>query len=311
MATKTKDDLRPSRRQVLSCMAWGSAGILWTVAGGVPVAHALDAAPTAKSGGVQPFSFVQISDSHIGFDKKANPEPQATLRAALERVGAMTERPAFMLHTGDVSHLSKPSEFDAADGIMKTARLDVHYVPGEHDTINDDGKGFFERFGRGRTTPWYSFDQGGVHFIGLVNVIALKAGGFGSLGAEQIAWLRQDLDGRSASTPVVVFAHMPLWLAYPDWGWGTDDAAEALSHLKRFGSVTVLNGHIHQILQKVEGNIAFRTAASTAYPQPAPGNGPGPGPLVVPAERLRSVLGIRRISFAESVPAITETSLAE
>src|SRR5690348_12266587 len=162
MATNTKDDLRPSRRQVLSCMAWGSAGILWTVAGGVPVASALGAAPAAGSGGVQPFSFVQISDSHIGFDKKANPEPQATLRAALERVGAMGERPAFMLHTGDVSHLSKPSEFDAANGIMTAAGLDVHYVPGEHDTIDDDGKAFFERFGRGRTTPWYSFDQGGV-----------------------------------------------------------------------------------------------------------------------------------------------------
>jgi 3',5'-cyclic-AMP phosphodiesterase len=309
MATTTTDDLRPSRRQVLSCMAWGSAGILWTVAGGVPVARALDAAPTAKTVGVQPFSFVQISDSHIGFDKKANPEPEATLRAALERVGAMRDRPAFMLHTGDVSHLSKPSEFDAAEGIMKMARLDVHYVPGEHDTIDDDGKGFFARFG-GRATPWYSFDQGGVHFVGLVNVIALTPGGFGSLGAEQIAWLKQDLADRSASTPVVVFAHMPLWPVYPDWGWGTDDAAEALSHLKRFGSVTVLNGHIHQIMQKVEGNIAFRTAASTAYPQPAPGTAPGPGPLVVPAERLRSVLGIRRIAFAEAVPAISETSLA-
>ena len=310
MATNTKDEVRPSRRQVLSCMAWGSAGILWTVSGGVPVARALDAAPRASAAAVQPFSFVQISDSHIGFDKKANPEPEATLRAALEKVGAMRERPAFMLHTGDVSHLSKPSEFDAADGIMKTAGLDVQYVPGEHDTIDDDGKAFFAHFGRGRTTPWYSFDQGVVHFVGLVNVLALKAGGFGSLGAEQIAWLKQDLEGRSASTPIVVFAHMPLWLIYPDWGWGTDDAAEALSHLKRFGSVTVLNGHIHQIMQKVEGNIAFRTACSTAYPQPAPGTAPGPGPLVVPAEKLRSVLGIRRIAFAEGVPAISEASLA-
>jgi 3',5'-cyclic AMP phosphodiesterase CpdA len=310
MATNSKTDAQASRREILKCMAWGSAGILWTVSGGVPVASALDAAPP-NAAGVQPFSFVQISDSHIGFDKKANPEPEATLRAALERVGAMRERPAFMLHTGDVSHLSKPSEFAAADGIMKTARLDVHYVPGEHDTISDDGKGFFAQFGRGRTTPWYSFDQGGVHFVGLVNVIALKAGGLGSLGGEQIAWLKQDLEGRSASTPVVVFAHMPLWLVYPDWGWGTDDAAEALSHLKRFGSVTVLNGHIHQIMQKVEGNIAFRTAASTAYPQPAPGTAPGPGPLVVPAEKLRSVLGIRRIAFAETMLAISETSLAE
>jgi 3',5'-cyclic AMP phosphodiesterase CpdA len=294
-------------------MAWGSAGILWTMGGGVPRARALDqkAAGSVMLAAADTFSFVQISDSHIGFSKEANPMPDATLRDALTRITTLDGKPAFMLHTGDVTHLSKPSEFDAADQIMKTAGLETFYVPGEHDTINDEGKAFFERFGRNKKTDgWYSFDQGGVHFVGLINVINLKAGGLGYLGPEQLEWLEDDLKGRSASTPIIVFAHMPLWSLYPNWGWGTDDAAQALAYLKRFGSVTVLNGHIHQVMQKVEGNVSFQTAMSTAFPQPAPGNGPGPGPMVVPADKLKSVLGIRRIEFAAGKPAISDNSLA-
>jgi len=229
----------------------------------------------------------------------------------LGRVAALSPRPAFLLHTGDVTHLSKPAEFDAAEQIMKTSALETYYVPGEHDVINDEGKSFFERFGRNKTAGgWYSFDQAGIHFVGLVNVVNLKAGGLGFLGSDQLAWLANDLKSRSASTPIVVFAHMPLWALYPQWGWGTDDAAEALTSLKRFGSVTVLNGHIHQVMQKVEGNVSFQTAMSTAFPQPAPGNGPGPGPMLVPAEKLKSVLGIRRIDFAQGKPRISDTSLA-
>jgi Icc protein len=254
---------------------------------------------------------VQISDSHIGFNKDANPEPDATLKAALAQIGAMKSRPAFLIHTGDVSHLSKPSELDAAAEIMKTAGLETFYVPGEHDTINDDGKAFFERFGRGQKTDgWYSFDQHGIHFVGLVNVLNLKAGGLGSLGSDQLEWLEADLKGKSASTPIVVLAHMPLWALYPEWGWGTDDAAQALTYLKRFGSVTVLNGHIHQVMQKVEGNVSFQTARSTAFPQPAPGNGPGPGSMKVPADQLKSVLGIRRIDFTGAKPTLNDATLA-
>src|SRR5579862_2396340 len=205
----------------------------------------------------------------------------------------MKSRPAFMIHTGDVSHLSKPVELDAAAEIVKTASLDTFYVPGEHDTINDEGKAFFERFGRAKNTDgWYSFDQGGIHFVGLVNVLNLKAGGLGFLGSDQLEWLEADLKGKSASTPIVVFAHMPLWALYPEWGWGTDDAAQALGYMKRFGSVTVLNGHIHQIMQKVEGNVTFHTAASTAFPQPQPGKADSAGPMKVPAEQLRSLLGV-------------------
>jgi len=301
-----------TRRTVLKCMAWGSAGLLWTVAGGVPHASALDdpagSRMLAEAGG---FSFVQISDTHIGFGKEPNPAPDATLREALTRIAALNPRPAFLLHTGDVSHLSKAAEFATAGEIMKTTGLETFYVPGEHDVINDDGAAFFARFGRNpKSGGWYSFDQGGVHFVGLINVINLKAGGLGYLGPDQLRWLEDDLKDRSASTPIVIFAHMPLWSLYPDWGWGTDDAAAALGYLRRFGSVTVLNGHIHQIQQKVEGNIAFQTARSTAYPQPAPGQGPGPGPMLVSADKLRSALGIRQIDFVGGKPAINDSTLA-
>jgi 3',5'-cyclic-AMP phosphodiesterase len=295
-----------SRRRVLQCMGWGSAGISWTLTGGVPRALALGPQALAQASRL---SFVQISDTHIGFSKDPNPAPDSTLREALAKIAAMDEKPAFLLHTGDVSHLSKASEFDTANQIMKTTGLDTFYVPGEHDTIGDDGKLFFERFGRGNTGGWYSFDQAGVHFIGLVNVLHLKSGGGGFLGQDQLEWLENDVKGRTASTPIVVFAHMPLWALYTDWGWSTDDSAQAFSYLKRFGSVTVLNGHIHQVIQKVEGNVTFQTARSTAYPQPAPGQGPGPGPMQVAADRLRSTLGIRHIDFTGVVPTIAESSL--
>ena len=297
-----------TRRRVLQCMGWGTAGILWTVSGGVPRAQALDAAPRAA----KDFFFVQVSDSHIGFTKSPNPAPDATLREALQKIAAMPDRPAFMLHTGDVSHLSKPSEFEAASGIMQAAGLETYYVPGEHDTIGDNGKEFFSRFSPKGAQPggWYSFDQNGVHFVGLVNVIDLKDGGLGTLGEEQLKWLADDTRALSASTPIVVFAHMPLWSLYPQWGWGTDDATQAFATLKRFGSVTVLNGHIHQIVQKVEGNVTFQTARSTAYPQPQAGQGPGPGPMQIAAERLRSAIGVRRIEFTGMTPAIADNALA-
>jgi 3',5'-cyclic AMP phosphodiesterase CpdA len=217
-----------------------------------------------------------------------------------------------MIHTGDISHLSKASEFDDADRIISQARLDVHYVPGEHDFIDEEVKLYRERYGRGtKGSGWYSFDASGVHFIGLVNVVDLKAGGLGNLGAEQLAWLEDDLRGRSTSTPIVVFAHIPLWSVYPTWGWGTEDGARALSLLKDFGSVTVLNGHIHQVMQKVEGNVTFHTARSTAFPQPEPGAAPSPGPMKVADDRLRSMLGTASIIFKPGTEklAIIDTPL--
>ena len=301
------NEMAGGRRQFLKCMAWAGAGTLWLMKSGVLQAQPLGEANAVKGA---TFSFVQISDSHIGFHKAPNPDVVGTLRRSLAMINAQKTRPAFLLHTGDLTHLSKPEEFDTLNGLMQEAHVDRRfYVPGEHDVIGDNGAEFFQRFGeKQHAGGWYSFDQRGVHFVGLINVLNLKAGGLGSLGADQLAWLKSDLAGLSAETPIVVFAHMPLWPLYPQWGWGTDDSGEALSYLRRFGSVTVLNGHIHQIQQKVEGNITFYTARSTAYPQPAPGDGPGPGPLQsVTAEALHRYLGIRDVRHVQTGGALAVT----
>jgi 3',5'-cyclic AMP phosphodiesterase CpdA len=288
-----------NRRKVLECMTWVGTGVLWTISGGVP--HSIGLIGEAAAAETRGLTFAQISDSHVGFDKPANPNARGTLEEAIAKVAALPEKPAFMIHTGDITHLSKEKEFDDADSIISQSRLDVHYVPGEHDFLDPEQKLYRERYARAtKGAGWYSFDANGVHFIGLNNVVDLKAGGLGNLGADQLEWLEGDVKGRSASTPIVVFAHIPLWTVYQDWGWGTDDGAQALSYLKRFGSVTVLNGHIHQVMQKVEGNVTFHTARSTAFPQPAPGAAASPGPMKVPEEQLRQMLGIADVTLKES-----------
>lgn len=305
---RDRDGIKLSRRGLLKCAAWSGAGVLWVMQGGVlKSVDLLGAAQAATpSSGL---SFVQISDSHIGFSKEPNPSPHATLQSAIEQIKGLQARPAFVVHTGDVTHLSKPQEFDDAARIIEGVGRQVHYVPGEHDVIGDDGAAFFQRFNGSADRRWHSFDYEGTHFVALVNVLNLQAGGLGRLGAEQLAWLESDLKGRTASTPVVVLAHMPLWSVYPEWGWGTDDAAQALGYLKRFGSVTVLNGHIHQVMQKVEGHVQFHTARSTAFPQAAPGApGASPGPMRVPAEQLRSMLGLSSVSYR---PHMRELAIAE
>ncbi|HET6184567.1 MAG TPA: metallophosphoesterase [Acetobacteraceae bacterium] len=297
------------RRGLLKCMAWAGTAMVWTVSGGVPRAHLLGSAEAAT----KDFQFVQISDSHLGFDKPANPNPTATLAQALKEVQALPSRPAFMIHTGDISHLSKPAQFDTCQQLMSETKLAAYTVPGEHDILEEDGKSYLNRFGKGtKGDGWYSFDAGGVHFIGLVNVVNLQGNGLGNLGHEQLEWLEDDVAGLSASTPIVVMAHVPLWTVYQPWGWGTADGAQALSYLKKFGSVTVLNGHIHQVMQKVEGHVAFHTARSTAFPQPAPGTAKGPGPMAVPPGELAQHLGIARVSLvAGNAPlAILDTPLA-
>ena len=305
------------RRNFLSCMAWAGTGLLWTMAGGVPTSK-LFAATGGKGGGKMNnpgsgFSFVQISDSHIGFNKPANQEVTATLKIALDKINALQTPPELLLHTGDITHSSKPGEFDTAQELIKTARVgETFYVPGEHDIATDDGAMYHERFGKqSQGRGWYSFTHKGVHFIGLNNCQQIDA--MGKMGADQLSWLKADLTSLSSSTPIVIFAHIPLWMIYPEWGWGTPDAAEALTYFKRFGSVTVLNGHIHQIVQKVEGNVAFHTATSTAFPQPAPGSAPHAGPMVVPAGKLKSVLGITNVQYIakHSHLAIVDSSLEE
>jgi 3',5'-cyclic-AMP phosphodiesterase len=295
------------RRGFLKCMAWAGTGVFCVVQGGVLKSYSLSRlSQMGKAGLKGELSFVQISDSHMGFNKTANPDVAATLKAAVDKINALPTAPEFMLHTGDISHLSKPEEFDTVNQILKAAKpQDVFYVPGEHDVLNDDGKQFLDRYGKGtKGSGWYSFDKKGVHFIGLVNVMNLKAGGLGTLGHDQLEWLEDDVKHLKSSTPIVVFAHIPLWSVYPEWGWGTEDSAQALAYLKKFGSVTVLNGHIHQTLQKVEGKVTFHTAASTAFPQPAPGKADSPGPMKVPAEQLKSVLGITDVKYMQGQQAL-------
>jgi 3',5'-cyclic AMP phosphodiesterase CpdA len=310
------------RRGFLECMAWAGTGVLWMMTGGILKSYGMSQMIDKTSGGLKKgllmpksdFSFVQISDSHIGFAKPANTDVVGTLNAAIGKINTMPVAPSFVLHTGDLSHLAQAEEFDTLEQSLKAVKTEkIFYVPGEHD-VTDNGKLYLERYGKGTLGDgWYSFDSHGVHFIGLVNVTNHVDGGLGYIGAAQLKWLENDLKPLTNSTPIVVFAHIPLWAIYPAWGWGTDDSAQALALLKRFGSVSVLNGHIHQTIQKVEGNITFHTACSTAFPQPAPGAAPSPGPLKVPAEKLRSMLGLTTVNYVEHNHslAITDTPLIE
>jgi Icc protein len=299
------------RRGFLKCMAWAGTGVLWTMSGGLLTSKILGATADAAAGD---FSFVQISDSHIGFNKDANKDVIGTLQKAIAKINSLPKPPDFILHTGDLSHLSEAEEFDALEQNLKQIKTGhIFYVPGEHDVLSDNGAQYRERFGKNTLgSGWYSFDKNGVHFIGLVNVVNTHEGGLGILGAEQLDWLKKDLAPLAASTPIVVFAHIPLWAVYPQWGWGTDDAEQALGFLRRFGSVSVLNGHIHQVVKKVEGNITFHTAMSTAFPQPAPGTAPKPGPMKVEAGRLTSVLGITDVNYVEGkhTLAVVDSTLA-
>ena len=302
------------RRGFLKCMAWAGTGVLWTLNGGVLSSRALGQSNAANPAPAGTLSFVQISDSHIGFNKPANPDVGATFRETIARINALPIVPEFVLHTGDLTHLAEDEEFDALEQMLADCRTRrTFYVPGEHDILSDNGARYRSRFGRGTLGQgWYSFERQGVHFVGLVNVQGVSDGGLGLLGTEQLDWLARDLAPLSAETPLVVFAHVPLWMVYPKWGWGTDDGVRALALMKRFGSVTVLNGHIHQALQKVEGNITFHTARSTAFPQPAPGAAPKPGPMKVDAPKLRSFLGLSSVSYVENHPtlAIVDSTLS-
>lgn len=320
-ATETNSD-GINRRGFLECMAWAGTGVLWMMSGGILKSYGMSQMIDKTTGGLKSglvvpksdFSFVQISDSHIGFNKAANPDVVGTLKAAIDKINNMPTAPKFVLHTGDLTHLAQADEFDTLEQSLKSIKTEkIFYVPGEHD-VTDNGKLYLERFGKGtQGDGWYSYDYSGVHFIGLANVTNHVDGGLGYLGAAQLKWLENDLKPLSASTPIVVFAHIPLWAIYPQWGWGTQDSEIALGYLKRFGSVSVLNGHIHQTIQKVEGNITFHTACSTAFPQPAPGSAPAPGPMKVPAEKLRSVLGLTSVNYHEHdhTLAITDTPLIE
>jgi 3',5'-cyclic-AMP phosphodiesterase len=290
---------RIDRRGFLECMAWAGSGLLWVSSSGVVSSRLISSAGAAE-GAAGSFSFVQISDTHIGFKGQANGDPVATLQQVVDRVNALRPAPAFVLHTGDQTHGQKAGAFDTVAEILKGVKTErIFYVPGEHDVFLDGGKEYLGRYGRGTVggRGWQSFDYMGTHFVGLVNVLRYKGEGVGALGEEQIEWLEKDLAPLASSTPVVVFSHVPLWAVYPQWGWTTEDAERALAYLRRFGSVTVLNGHIHQVLQKVEGRISFHTAMSTAFPQPAPGSAPGPGPMKIPEAEARRTIGVTEVRY--------------
>jgi 3',5'-cyclic AMP phosphodiesterase CpdA len=303
-----------TRRGALKCLGMGT-GTLFALSGGVLTAFDLAQAAEPGAGAmVGAPLFVQLSDSHIGFNKAANPDVAATFERAISRVNALPKAPAFVLHTGDITHLSKPAEFDQAEQLMKQLKVtEIHTTPGEHDVTDGIGAEYFNRFGaasKGR--GYYSFDHAGVHLVSLVNVMQFKAGGLASLGADQLAWLKDDLTGRPSSQPIVLFAHMPMWSIYDAWGWGSSDHDQLMALIGRFGSVTVLNGHIHQIVSKVEGHVTFHTARATAYPQPAPGVGPAPGPLLVPADQLPHMIGLTsvRVASLHKPLQLTDTTLA-
>jgi Icc protein len=305
----TTELLDPNRRGFLKCMTWAGSAMLWTVSGGIPRSHLIGQAEAAVTG----FTFAQVSDSHLGFDKPVNADVTGTFHEALNHVTGMADKPGFIIHTGDITHLSKPEQFDTGAQLLKSTGLQVYTVPGEHDILEEDRKSYLNRYGKGtQGDGWYSFNAHGIHFIGLVNVVNLQGAGLGDLGKPQLEWLEKDVKPLSSSTPIVVMAHVPLWIVYQDWGWGTADGAQALTYLKRFGSVTVLNGHIHQVMQKVEGHVAFHTARSTAFPQGVPGVAKAPGPMGVPPGELKNYLGTAKVSFvtAKEPLAIVDTPLA-
>ncbi len=302
MSNRTPQQDGVDRRGFLECMAWAGTGLIWNVAGGLPAARAFGQGGNRANS--SDFSFVQISDSHIGFSREPNKDVVGTLEAAVVKINALAKPPAFVLHTGDLTHLAKAEEFDTVAEVLKGVKAQVFCVPGEHDFDDADNRQYRERYGKQTLgSGWFSFDYQAAHFVGLVNVANAKSGstaGLGQLGADQLQWLAKDLAGVGNDKPVVIFAHVPLWAVYEKWGWGTQDAEHALQLLRRFSSVTVLNGHIHQVMQKVEGKMVFHTARSTAFPQSQPGRG-SPGPIRdIPAERLRNLLGLTTIRLVSN-----------
>ena len=275
-----------------------------TVVGGEVISHIAGSTPTTSQATRPTLRFAQISDSHIGFTGGANPNVAGTFGEAINQVNTLGYTPDFVIHTGDLTHLATPAQFDQVKQMLTGLNTPhVFTVPGEHDTGDDAGQKYRQAFGAGtRGDGWYSFDIAGVHVIALVNTVHLPK--LGQLGGEQLEWIEKDVAGLSSDTPIIVFSHIPLFAMYPQWGWGTEDAAQALNYLKRFSSVTCLNGHVHQLFTKTEGNVTFYTATTTAYPLPHPGDGPAPKPVTLPAGQLHDALGIREVSYVKGQQAL-------
>ncbi|MBV8234651.1 MAG: metallophosphoesterase [Acidimicrobiia bacterium] len=286
------------RRRFLRHAAWAGAAVGVAVTGGIVTTELTRGGQHQTR--TSDFTFAQISDSHLGFEGKANPDVASTFQQSIDAVNAMPDRPDFVIHTGDVTHFSTVGQFDQAKQMMSVLRTgQVLVLPGEHDAVDDEGQKYLGVFGQGtQGTGWFSFDHKGVHFVALVNTTGQQV--LGHLGADQLAWLKNDVRRLSAETPIVVFSHIPLFQMYTPWGWGTDDAPQALALLHRFGSVTCLNGHVHQIMSRTEGKVDFHTCAATAYPLPRPGTAPAPNPVTVPSDQLHRVIGTRDVAYSAS-----------
>ena len=300
-----------SRRQLIRHTAWFGAAVGFAVAGGEVISHVAGAAAAEHTHARPALRFAQVSDSHIGFTGAPNPDVAGTFSHAIDQVNNLGYTPDFVIHTGDLTHLSSPEQFDQVKQMMGAIKTPhVFTVPGEHDSVDDAGQKYRKAFGAGSVGDgWYSFDTAGVHVIALVNTLNLRK--LGHLGVEQLEFVEKDVARLSSDTPIVVFSHIPLFAMYPNWGWGTDDATQALSYLRRFSSVTCLNGHVHQLFSKTEGNVTFYSGTTTAYPLPHPGDGPAPKPVTLPAGKLRDALGIREVSYTkgETALALKESTL--
>jgi 3',5'-cyclic AMP phosphodiesterase CpdA len=307
----TKDPNTMSRRQLIRHGAWFGAAVGFAVVGGEVISHVAGAAGAEHAAARPTLRFAQISDSHIGFTGAPNPDVTGTFTHAIDQVNNLGYAPDFVIHTGDLTHLSTQDQFDKVKQMLSGLRTPhVFTVPGEHDSVDDAGQKYRSIFGAGtRGDGWYSFDTAGVHVIALVNTLNLKK--LGHLGTDQLAFVEKDVAGLSNDTPIIVFSHIPLFAMYPDWGWGTDDAVQALSYLSRFSSVTCINGHVHQLFSKTEGNVTFYSGTTTAYPLPHPGDGPAPKPVTLPAGKLHDALGIREVSYTkgQTALALKETTL--
>jgi 3',5'-cyclic AMP phosphodiesterase CpdA len=301
----TEHDPGMSRRQLIRHGAWFGAAVVLTVAGGEVISHVAGSTGAGAAQSTKPaLRFAQVSDSHIGFNGPANPNVADTFTQAIGQINGLGFTPDFVIHTGDLTHLATPAQFDQVKQMMSDLKTPhVFTVPGEHDSTDDAGQKYRQTFGAGtRGDGWYSFDIAGVHVIGLVNTLNMNK--LGHLGTDQLEFIEKDVAGLSSDTPIIVFSHIPLFAMYPDWGWGTDDATQALSYLKRFSSVTCLNGHVHQLFSKTEGNVTFYSGTTTAYPLPAPGQGPAPKPMTLPAGKLHDALGIRQVTYTKGQQAL-------
>lgn len=254
----------------------------------------------------QDFYFVQLSDTHWGFEGAPNPDAKVTLKKAVASVNALSPAPDFIMFTGDLTHTTDdPAERRKRMGEFKEiiAELkvkNVRFIPGEHDASLDRGAAFKEFFGQ--TT--YSFDYKGVHFIALDNVSDPAA----QLGEEQLAWLKADLDKHSKEARIVVFTHRPLFDLAPQWDWATRDGAKAVDLMMPYQNLTVFYGHIHQEHHQKTGHIPHHAAKSLIFPLPAPGSQPRRLPLAWNPAAPYSGLGFREIeikaTYAE--PEVTE-----